>query len=185
MRLWRAAHEQSNTEQNNAEQSRNRMRRAGARPRHGPRLRPRRPGEQWSASSPATYLPGSALIVAGERQLSCIYAIGERQAREAYEGTVSTLGLDIGATSGGQLTWAVFAPTNTAPGGVGRKPMAVGPPAARSAAGASANVLVGGSDRTVVLQPVSRASAEGRQHCGGRIQNRSAADHCAARRTAQ
>ncbi|MEH2515841.1 hypothetical protein V1279_001414 [Bradyrhizobium sp. AZCC 1610] len=98
--------------------------------------------------------PGVGLVVGGQRQLSCIYASARGRAREAYEGTVSTLGLDIGATSGGQLAWAIFAPTTlrqaalagtytgaTAGGTVG--------------AGASANVLVGGSDRTVIMQPVS------------------------------
>jgi hypothetical protein len=97
---------------------------------------------------------GVGLVVGGQRQLSCIYASARGRAREAYEGTVSTLGLDIGATSGGQLAWAVFAPATlrqaalagtytgaTAGGTVG--------------AGASANVLVGGSDRTVIMQPVS------------------------------
>jgi hypothetical protein len=98
--------------------------------------------------------PGVGLVVGGQRQLSCIYASAKGRAREAYEGTVSTLGLDIGATTGGQLAWTVFAPTTlrqaalagtytgaTAGGTVG--------------AGASANVLVGGSDRTVIMQPVS------------------------------
>src|SRR5260370_22273995 len=98
--------------------------------------------------------PGAGMIVAGQRQLSCIYASARGRAREAYEGTVSTLGLDIGATSRGRLTWAVFAPTtlrraalagtyvgSTAGGTVG--------------AGVGANLLVGGSDRTVALQPVS------------------------------
>ncbi|WP_246504303.1 DUF992 domain-containing protein [Bradyrhizobium agreste] len=98
--------------------------------------------------------PGVGMIVAGQRQLSCIYASARGRAREAYEGTVSTLGLDIGATSGGQLVWTVFAPTTlrqaalagtytgaTAGGTVG--------------AGVGANLLVGGSDRTIALQPVS------------------------------
>src|SRR5260370_21314301 len=98
--------------------------------------------------------PGVGMIVAGQRQLSCIEAEARGRAREAYEGTVSTLGLDIGATSGGELTWAVFAPTTL------RRAALAGTYAGATAggtvgAGASANVLVGGSDRTVALQPVS------------------------------
>jgi hypothetical protein len=98
--------------------------------------------------------PGVGMIVAGQRQLSCIYASARGRGREAYEGTVSTLGLDIGATSGGQLTWAVFAPTTL------RRAALAGTYTGATAggtvgAGASANVLVGGSDRTVVMQPVS------------------------------
>jgi hypothetical protein len=97
---------------------------------------------------------GVGLIVAGQRQLNCIYSLARGRAREAYEGTVSTFGLDIGATSGGQLTWAVFAPTTL------RRAALAGTYAGATAggtvgAGASANVLVGGPDRTVALQPVS------------------------------
>jgi hypothetical protein len=98
--------------------------------------------------------PGVGMIVAGQRQLSCIYASARGRAREAYEGTVSTLGLDIGATSGGRLTWAVFAPTTL------RRAALAGTYTGATAggtvgAGAGANVLVGGSDRTVVMQPLS------------------------------
>jgi hypothetical protein len=98
--------------------------------------------------------PGVGMIVAGQRQLSCIFTSARGRAREAYEGTVSTLGLDIGATSGGQLTWAVFAPTT-----LRRAALAgtyVGATAGGTVgAGVGANLLVGGSDRTVALQPVS------------------------------
>jgi hypothetical protein len=98
--------------------------------------------------------PGAGMIVAGQRQLSCVYASARGRAREAYEGTFSTLGLDIGATSGGQLTWAVFAPTTL------RRAALAGTYAGATAggtvgAGVGANFLVGGSDRSVALQPVS------------------------------
>ncbi|WFU74823.1 DUF992 domain-containing protein [Bradyrhizobium sp. CB2312] len=98
--------------------------------------------------------PGVGMIVAGQRQLSCIYESARGRAREAYEGTVSTLGLDIGATSGGKLTWAVFAPTTL------RRAALVGTYTGATAggtvgAGAGANLLIGGSDRTVALQPLS------------------------------
>ena len=98
--------------------------------------------------------PGVGLVVGGQRQLSCIYASARGRAREAYEGTVGTLGVDIGATSGGQLAWAVFAPTTL------RRAALAGTYTGATAggtvgAGAGANVLVGGSDRTVIMQPVS------------------------------
>src|SRR5260370_21612892 len=98
--------------------------------------------------------PGVGFIGGAQRQRSCIYASARGRAREAYEGTVSTLGLDIGATSGGQLTWAVFAPTT-----LRRAALAgtyVGATAGGTVgAGVGANILVGGSDRTVALQPAS------------------------------
>jgi hypothetical protein len=98
--------------------------------------------------------PGVGLVVGGQRQLRCIYASARGRAREAYEGTVSTLGLDVGATTGGQMAWAVFAPTT-----LGRGALAgthTGATAGGTVgAGASANVLVGGPDRRIIMQPAS------------------------------
>jgi hypothetical protein len=104
--------------------------------------------------------PGVGMVVAGQRQLSCIYASARGRAREAYEGTIGTLGLDLGATTGGQMTWAVFAPTTL------RRAALAGTYAGATAggtvgAGGGANVLVGGSDRTVALQPVSVQAQRG------------------------
>lgn len=104
--------------------------------------------------------PGVGMIVAGQRQLNCMYASPRGRGREAYEGTFSTLGLDIGATSGGQLTWAVFAPTTL------RRAALAGTYTGATAGGtvgvgAGANVLVGGSDRTVTLQPLSVQAERG------------------------
>ena len=98
--------------------------------------------------------PGVGMIVGGQRQLSCIFASARGRARDAYEGTVGTLGLDIGATSGGQLTWAVFAPTTL------RRAALAGTYAGATVGGTvgvgtGVNVLVGGSDRTIALQPIS------------------------------
>ncbi|MCA6110393.1 DUF992 domain-containing protein [Bradyrhizobium cenepequi] len=98
--------------------------------------------------------PGVGMVIGGQRQLSCVLTSARGRAREAYDGTVSTLGLDIGATSGGQLAWAVFAPTTMRRGALAGT--YVGATAGGTVgAGVGANLLVGGSDRTVTLQPVS------------------------------
>ncbi len=98
--------------------------------------------------------PSVGMVIRGQQQLSCIYASARGRARDAYQGTISTFGLDIGATSGGQLAWAVFAPTTL------RRGALAGSYGGASVGGAigvglGADVLVGGSDRTVSLQPVS------------------------------
>jgi Protein of unknown function (DUF992) len=98
--------------------------------------------------------PGVGMVIGGQRQLNCVYAPARGRGREAYDGTISTLGLDIGATSGGQLAWAVFAPTTL------RRAALAGTYGGATAGGTvgvgvGANVLVGGSNRTVTLQPVS------------------------------
>jgi uncharacterized protein DUF992 len=73
---------------------------------------------------------------------------------EAYMGTISKFGLDIGATAGGQMVWAVYAPTTRRAWALAGR-YAGATAEATVGIGAGANVLVGGSDRTVSLQPLS------------------------------
>jgi hypothetical protein len=74
--------------------------------------------------------------------------------REVYTGSISKFGLDIGATAGGEMVWSVFAPSNKTFGALAGN---YGGASAEATVGAGlgANVLVGGSNRTVALQPVS------------------------------
>ena len=75
--------------------------------------------------------------------------------------SISKFGLDIGATSGGVMVWGVFT-DSVGPGAgflAGDYFGATGE--ATVAAGLGANVLVGGSNRTVALQPLSVDSTVG------------------------
>jgi len=97
---------------------------------------------------------GIGLIVTSKKQVTCMFTPSAAGAKEVYVGSISKFGLDIGATTGGEMIWAVYAPTS-------RKVAALaGTYTGASAeatvgAGVGANVLIGGSDRTVSLQPVS------------------------------
>jgi len=74
----------------------------------------------------------------------------------------SKFGLDIGATGGGVMVWAVFTDSIAPPGPgflAGDYFGATGQ--VTVAAGLGANVLIGGSNRTVALQPVSVDSSVG------------------------
>jgi Protein of unknown function (DUF992) len=74
---------------------------------------------------------------------------------EHYAGAINKFGVDIGYTQGGVLVWGVLAPTaNLAPGALsGNYVGATG--SATIGVGAGANVLIGGSNRTISLQPLS------------------------------
>jgi Protein of unknown function (DUF992) len=128
--------------------------------------------------------PGVGLVVGGQRQLSCIYASARGRGREAYEGAVSTLGLDSGATTGGQMAWAVFAP-GTLPRGALAGTHTGATAGGTVGAGASANVLVGGPDRRIIMQPLSVQGQTGVNVAAGvsTMELRPAA--APARRTAQ
>ena len=94
------------------------------------------------------------LIVGSQRNVNCIFHSQPSEPDEAYTGTITRVGLDIGFTAGGVIVWTVFADTNRYAGMLAGS--YGGPTAEVSvAAGLGANVLVGGSRRTVALQPVS------------------------------
>jgi len=74
---------------------------------------------------------------------------------EYYAGTINKIRVDIGYTQGGVLVWAVFAPTANPGSGAlnGNYVGATG--SATVGVGVGANVLVGGSNSTISLQPLS------------------------------
>ena len=78
-----------------------------------------------------------------------------RDARYTYTGTIGRLGLDVGITGGGRLFWGVFAPTSHVGYGVLRGTYVGASGNASLGLGLGANVLVGGSNRTISLQPLS------------------------------
>ena len=97
---------------------------------------------------------GVGLIVGSQRNVNCLLKGQPGEPEEAYTGTMTRVGLDIGVTTGGAIIWAVFSDTNRYAG------MLAGTYTGASAdvsvaAGLGANVLVGGSNRTVALQPLS------------------------------
>lgn len=93
------------------------------------------------------------MLVGSQKNVSCILH-SDNMPDEPYQGTLSRIGLDIGATSGGRIVWAVFATTNRFSGMLNGS--YVGATAEASIAfGLGANVLIGGSNRSIALQPLS------------------------------
>ena len=97
---------------------------------------------------------GIGMIIGSQKQVQCLFTPSEAGPREVYVGSIRKFGLDLGATAGGEMVWSVYAPTT------GRIAALTGDYVGATAeatvgAGLGANVLVGGSDRTVALQPVA------------------------------
>ncbi|TMJ00078.1 MAG: DUF992 domain-containing protein [Alphaproteobacteria bacterium] len=97
---------------------------------------------------------GIGFVVGSQRQVNCLFTPSYPAPPEQYVGTITKLGLDIGFTTGGQLVWSVLQSTTR------RRGVLAGSYAGASAeatigAGLGANVLVGGNDRSVALQPLS------------------------------
>ena len=100
--------------------------------------------------------PDVGFIVGGRAKLSCRFSPTIPSfATENYTGEITTVGLDIGASGGGTLAWAVFMPTNGPQHGALAGDYAGVSGQASVGVGVGGNVLVGGSDRSVTLQPFS------------------------------
>ena len=103
---------------------------------------------------------GIGMIVTSKKNLACIFTPGRPGPREVYTGSISKYGLDLGSTTRGEMVWAVYAPSNRKFGALAGQ-YAGASAEATVGAGLGANVLVGGSNRTVALQPVSVQGQEG------------------------
>jgi len=95
-------------------------------------------------------------LVLGSRQnLRCVFRSNATGRQYAYTGTMKRLGLDVGITAGGRLFWGVFAPTSHIGQGTLRGNYVGASGNASLGLGLGANVLIGGSNRTISLQPLS------------------------------
>ncbi|UOM36529.1 DUF992 domain-containing protein [Acuticoccus sp. I52.16.1] len=109
---------------------------------------------------------GAGLIVGSRKPLACYFnALGS--ADEAYEGAITKIGLDAGITTGSKIAWAVFAPTTQlSPGALEGRYYGVSAEATW-ALGLGANILIGGFDRSINLQPLSVQGQAGANIAGG------------------
>lgn len=97
---------------------------------------------------------GIGFIIGSQRSVNCTFQPSGPGPVEYYQGSISKLGVDIGVTAGGVMVWLVFAPTNRPIGALSGTYVG-GAAEATVIAGVGANALVGGSNRTVALQPLS------------------------------
>ena len=97
---------------------------------------------------------GTGFVFGSSKDLRCHFESASGKG-ERYVGAINKFGLDIGVTGPAVMTWAVLAPSAD----VGRGALAgsyVGASAeATAGVGAGAHLLVGGSDETISLQPLS------------------------------
>ena len=103
---------------------------------------------------------GFGWVLGSSKTVSCIFTPDRPGPTEGYVGVINKFGLDIGATSGGVMVWGVFADSLPGPGFLAGDYFGASGEVT-IAGGLGANVLVGGSNRTVALQPVSVETATG------------------------
>lgn len=98
---------------------------------------------------------GVGLILGSKEQMRCVFTTAVSARRHPYMATITKIGVDIGFTGESTLVWTVLGTTvdiaeGALEGGYGgvTAGVAVG-------IGANANALVGGSGKSIVLQPIS------------------------------
>lgn len=100
-----------------------------------------------------TVAGGMGFVFGSSKDLSCLFSRSNGVA-ERYTGSIKKFGIDIGFTKEAQMVWLVFAPGNVGAGALAGS-YAGATASATVGVGAGANVLVGGSNKQITLQPVS------------------------------
>jgi hypothetical protein len=94
-------------------------------------------------------------LVLGSRQnMRCVFLASDGR-QYIYTGLIRRLGLDIGITRGGTLLWRVFARNSQIGRGTLRGSYVGASGNVALGLGVGAKVLVGGSRRSIALQPLS------------------------------
>lgn len=116
--------------------------------------RPADAGELRAGMLTCQIAPGIGLVIVSQKQLECTYEPHHGRP-EYYTGRITRVGVDLGFTGPQVLAWAVLVASH------GRHPGtlegAYGGVSAQATAvlGIGANALLGGSHRSIVLQPIS------------------------------
>ncbi len=96
---------------------------------------------------------GVGFIFGSSKDIACVFTRPDGTA-ERYRGEINKYGVDIGFTGDAYIVWAVFAPGQVQNGALAGN-YAGATAEASVGLGLGANVLVGGSNDQIALQPVS------------------------------
>jgi Protein of unknown function (DUF992) len=103
---------------------------------------------------------GAGFVFGSSKDLDCTFK-GTNGGTEYYHGAITKYGLDLGFTSKSQIIWTVFAPSADVPAGALTGNYGGVSAEATVGLGVGANALVGGSNDSLALQPVSVQGQQG------------------------
>ena len=99
--------------------------------------------------------PSIGLVVGSRQHMHCRFTPDNGGSSEAYSGTITRVGLDLGVRAGGVMGWVVFAPTTALPHGALRGNYGGASGDVSLGLGGGAKLLIGGSHQTISLQPLA------------------------------
>lgn len=103
---------------------------------------------------------GIGLVVTSQRPMNCTFA-PRRGPPQRYVGIVRNFGLDLGSIRSSTMSWRVYGPYARAPLGALSGRYGGATAGASAGVGGSANLLVGGNNNEVTLQPLSLQGSRG------------------------
>jgi len=105
---------------------------------------------------------GTGFIIGSRKELTCTFQRSDGMPDEIYRGVISKFGIDIGQTTASNISWAVFAPSKAVET-TGRLAGGYGGLSGEATVGVGlgANVLIGGFDKSIALQPISLQTQTG------------------------
>ena len=107
-----------------------------------------------------TVAGGMGLIIGSSKGLTCTFK-KTSGAREHYSGSVNKFGLDIGVTKKAKISWIVLAPSGKNVKGALEGSYVGVSAEVTVGGGVGANLLVGGFEESITLQPLSVQVQEG------------------------
>jgi hypothetical protein len=102
---------------------------------------------------------GIGFVFGSSKELECTFK--GPHGSEPYHGSIDRFGIDLGFTDGGKIVWTVLAPSKDVPAGALAGGYAGVSAEATAGLGVGANALLGGSNKSIALQPLSVQGQEG------------------------
>jgi hypothetical protein len=98
---------------------------------------------------------GIGLVVGSKKAYRCTFAPTGGQPTEVYQARVTKIGLDVGVTGTTTMIWTVLAASQPRRGGALSGSYGGAAADVALGVGGGGKVLIGGSDKSIVLQPLS------------------------------
>lgn len=101
------------------------------------------------------------LILGSQEKLVCTFNSTDGDTVQQYDGTITRVGLDVGVRGESVMIWTVLGSTTELPGTALGGTFAGVSADVAAGIGVGANALLGGNDKSVVLQPLSVSGGTG------------------------
>lgn len=98
---------------------------------------------------------GWGLVLGSQKDLNCVFKSATSGEVAKYTGDVTKLGVDIGYTNAGVMIWTVVAPSKDMKADALEGSYAGATAGVTAVVGGNLNLMVGGLDKSITLQPLS------------------------------